>query len=77
MGGQFRMDFKEISINTRNWVNSAHDVDYWRVLVNAEFNLRVPYTMKLTFLFIASFTSLLTFICKSLLLFDVTLPNVL
>ena len=23
-----RMDFKEISINTRNWVNSAQEVDY-------------------------------------------------
>ena len=38
-----RMDLKEIDINTRNWVGSAQDRDYWRALVNAAFNLRVPY----------------------------------
>ena len=36
------MDLKEIGMNTRNWVDSAQDKDYWRALVNAEFNLRVP-----------------------------------
>ena len=36
------MDLKEISINTRNWVDSAQDKDYWRALVNATLNLRVP-----------------------------------
>ena len=25
-----RMDLKEIGINTRNWVDSAQDRDYWR-----------------------------------------------
>ena len=30
-----RMDLKEIGINTRNWVYSAQDKDYWRALVNA------------------------------------------
>ena len=30
-----RMDIKEIGINTRNWVDSAQDRDYWRALVNA------------------------------------------
>ena len=30
-----RIDLKEISINTRNWVDSAQDRDYLRVLVNA------------------------------------------
>ena len=34
-----RMDLKEISINTRNWVESAQDIDYWRALVNAALNL--------------------------------------
>ena len=29
------MDLKEIGINTRNWVDSAHDRGYWRALVNA------------------------------------------
>jgi hypothetical protein len=36
------MELKEICINTRNWVNSAQDRDYWRTLVNAALNLRVP-----------------------------------
>ena len=29
------MDLKEMGINTRNWVHSAQDGDYWRALVNA------------------------------------------
>ena len=41
------MDIKEIGINTRNWVDSAQDRDYWRALVNAELNLRVLYAMEL------------------------------
>ena len=36
-----RMDLKEIGINTRNWVGSAQDRDYWRVIVNAVLNLWV------------------------------------
>ena len=36
------MDPKEIGINSRNWVDSAQDRDYWRDLVNAALNLRVP-----------------------------------
>jgi hypothetical protein len=28
-----RMDLKEIGINTRNWVDSAQDRDYWRAPV--------------------------------------------
>ena len=36
-----KIDFKEIGINTRNWVDTAQDRDYWRVLVNAELNPRV------------------------------------
>ena len=36
------MDLKEIGINTRNWVDSAQDTDYWRSFVNAALNLRVP-----------------------------------
>ena len=35
------MDFKEISTNTRNQVDSDQDRDYWRDLVNAASNLRV------------------------------------
>ena len=37
-----RMDLEEIGINARNWVDSAQDRDYWRALVNATYNLRVP-----------------------------------
>jgi hypothetical protein len=37
-----RMDLKEIGISTRNWVDSAQNRVYWRVLVNAALNLRVP-----------------------------------
>jgi hypothetical protein len=36
------MDLKEIGINTRNWVDLAQDRDYWRAVVKAELNLRVP-----------------------------------
>ena len=28
-----RMDLREIGINTRNWVDSTQDRDYWRALV--------------------------------------------
>ena len=37
-----RMDLEEIGINARNWVDSAQDRDYWRALVNAALNYRVP-----------------------------------
>ena len=37
-----RMDLEEIGINEENWVDSAQDRDYWRALVNAALNLRVP-----------------------------------
>ena len=37
-----RMILKEMVIDTRNWVDSAQDRDYWKILVNAGLNLRVP-----------------------------------
>ena len=37
-----RMDLEEIVIDAGNWVDSAEDRDYWRALVNAALNLRVP-----------------------------------
>ena len=40
--GNIRMDLKEIGISTREWVDSAQDRNYWRALVNAALNLRVP-----------------------------------
>ena len=37
-----RMDLKKIDINTRNWADSVQDRNYFRALVNATLNLRVP-----------------------------------
>ena len=42
-----RMDLKEIGINAGNSVDSTQDRDYWRALVNAALNLRVPLAMEL------------------------------
>ena len=36
------MDLEEIGINAGNWVDSTLDRDYWKNLVNAAMNLRVP-----------------------------------
>ena len=35
-------DLEEIGVNAGNWVDSAQDRDYWKALVNAALNLRVP-----------------------------------
>ena len=40
-----RMDLEEIGINAGNWVDSAQDRNFWRDLVNAALNLRVPIAM--------------------------------
>ena len=37
-----RMELEEIGINAGNWVVSAQDRNYWKALVNAALNLRVP-----------------------------------
>ena len=36
------MNLEEIGINAGNWVDSAQERNYWRVLVNAALNLRIP-----------------------------------
>ena len=36
-----RMDLEEIGIIEGNWVDSAQDRNYWKVLVNEALNLRV------------------------------------
>ena len=45
LGDNNRIDLKEIGINTRTWVGSAQDRDYWRAHVNAELNLLVPQAL--------------------------------
>ena len=37
-----RMNLEEIGINAGNWVDSAQDRNYWRGLLSAALNLRVP-----------------------------------
>ena len=37
-----KMELEEIGVNAGNWVDLAQNVDYWRALVNAALNLRVP-----------------------------------
>ena len=37
-----RMDLEEIVIYVGNWVDWAQDRNYWRALVNAALDLRVP-----------------------------------
>ena len=37
-----RIDLEEIRIDACNWVDIAQNRDYWRDLVNAALNLRVP-----------------------------------
>ena len=46
------MDLKEIGISTRNWVDSAQDREYWRVILNVALNLRVPKDMELVVIII-------------------------
>ena len=36
------MDLTEIGINTRKWVDSAQDRNYWSAVINATLNLRIP-----------------------------------
>ena len=39
---EFVRTFLQNGINTGNWFDSAQDRDYWRALLNAALNLRVP-----------------------------------
>ena len=37
-----RMDLKEIGFNSRNWVDLTQNREYWKALVNAALNHRLP-----------------------------------
>jgi hypothetical protein len=38
-----KIDLQEMGCIGRDWIDTAHDRDRWRVVVNAVMNLRVPY----------------------------------
>jgi hypothetical protein len=37
-----KMDIREVGWEDMNWIDLAQDRDWWRALVNAVMNLRVP-----------------------------------
>jgi hypothetical protein len=37
-----KMDHQEVRCKGKDWINVAQDRDWWRALVNAVMNLRVP-----------------------------------
>ena len=49
MEDNIKMNPKEVGINTRNLVDSAQDMDFWRALVHASLDLKVPEAMELVF----------------------------
>ena len=53
--GKIFRDLEEIGINAGNWVDSAQERDYWKALVNAALNPRVPYAMVLIIYYLTSF----------------------
>ena len=44
MGAYIRMDSKDISINTRYWIDSAEERRYWRTFVNGNFGSHKPWS---------------------------------
>ena len=43
---RWRIDSKEIGVNTKNWTESAQDRNYWRALVNTTSSCLVPYALE-------------------------------
>ena len=67
-------DFKEIGINTRNWVDAAQDTDHWRALVNAALILQVHGVISCSIYYYYSFgsgwTALGCIVCFSVNIWD-------
>jgi hypothetical protein len=42
MEENIRINLKEIGVDIKSWIDSTQDRDYWRSLVNATLNPRVP-----------------------------------
>ena len=56
---------QDIGSNAGNWIDAAQDRDFWRVLVHAALNLRVPYTMEFVNIILSN---ILTVIIKNVIL---------
>ena len=46
MRDNIKMGLREIDVNTRNWVNSAEDRDYWRAFANHELDYYYYFQME-------------------------------
>ena len=40
--GNIRIDIKDIVVSTRNWIDSAMDENFWKVLMDSALKLRLP-----------------------------------
>jgi hypothetical protein len=42
VGGQYKIDLREIGWDGMDWIDLVQDSDQWRALVKTVMNLRVP-----------------------------------